>query len=294
MGKENKKKKKSLSQQDYRNKLIKIKKLLAIVKNQKEIETLKLALLKLFEASKNNPALQDFEPFRITLFKSCNLNLQFLNLNEDVWELFSQGKIEDSYNLILKGVRTMNNHPDREYLYDWVREKIQNTLERIADIATSNKKQQSPLITSQISQKQDLNSDTIMNPLDEKIDLSQNSNQTIQPNSVNMDPIAPLSSTQMPTIFPNRRKQNATIKPLKSSQNEITMKLTSNQEFETLFKPQNFSEQQVLRTPENPFKKKGENEEVNPIHTYWIRNQNIKKQIQENSTFPKKKNKEKN
>lgn len=78
----------------------------------------------MFEASKNNPALHNLEPFRITLFKTCNLNLQFLNLNEDVWDLFSQGKIEDAYNLILKGVGSMNNHPDREYLHGWVREKF--------------------------------------------------------------------------------------------------------------------------------------------------------------------------
>ncbi|MHA1794521.1 MAG: hypothetical protein ACTSUK_00285 [Promethearchaeota archaeon] len=292
MGRDNLKKKvkKGISLQDYRSNLQKIKKLIDSAQNLEELEVLKLSLIKLYEKGKSYPKIQELEPFRITLFKTCNLNIQFLNLENDVWYMFSQGKISEAYELILKGVGTMNTHPDREYIHDWVKNKIIKTLEKIAEIATEQKKTPSIPPSSQPLEE----NPTILNPLARQGEKGMIKEETDFNTSVNKDVFAPTSfspsTTNSPTILPKSRSANATILPHNDTSSERTRRLRPDDDFETLFKPKDFTDDKIEQINRNSFPINEDGSEDNPIQTYWVRNQNIKKNLKKKTELPKRDN----
>lgn len=295
MGREilKKKSKKGLSLQDYQKNLQKIKKLLESAQTLEEFEALKISLIKLFEAAKSNPKLREMEPFRITLFKTCNLNIQFLNIENDVWQMFSNGNADGAYELILKAVGTMNTHPDREFLHDWVKNKIQNSLEKIADIVSNQKKSPESPASAPVNTGPSSNSINPLAKIGEKNQPPANSDLNTV---VNQDALAPTSfsssDSSSATVFPGVTGPNAVKLSRTGSASERTRRLRSDDDFETMFKPGNFSEQNIDRNASSPFPLKDKTTEDNPIHTYWIQNKNIKKNLEEKSEFPPQENSE--
>ncbi len=184
--------------------------------NKETLEKIKIGLITLFQQVKKNPALQITEPRRIQILKECNLNLQFINYNEDVWDLIHRGFIQQGYEEIIKVMRMVNEHIDRGLLKPWIINKISTSLREIAELAKPSEMQTSP---------RELN------------------NIQIQPHTT-----MPSSKTLTPSTG-----LDSSISNLESTH------------FETIFNP----------TQDAPFPDKFDE---NAIKTFWIRDQEIKKQ----------------
>lgn len=275
------KKKKGFSRAEYRHTLEKFQKILEDVTSQEEFEKIKQGLIKLYEKVKNYPELLDLEEERIEIFKACNLNLQFLNMDEDVWQFFSRGKIEDAYNLVINGVGTMNALPDRHLLQDWVRDRLQHSLGKIAEIVNTKEKAEENKSANQVTlENQELNA---IHSFPNKDPLTPNvDGPTVMQKSPPTIPFArsevKANQIERNTHNPSANNLNATILPHKS---EKTRMLSQTDEFDTLFKPKGVPDIEQVNTTMNPFEKSDRTVDENPIHTYWVRNTNIKQNIVE-------------
>ncbi|MHA1674908.1 MAG: hypothetical protein ACTSYI_14930 [Promethearchaeota archaeon] len=286
MGKSNKKNK-AFTKAEYRSLLEKFRKGLNNITTYEEFEKLKKGLIKLYEKTKKTPALLELDQNRIEILKICNLNLQFLNLDEDVWQLFSQGKIEEAYELVINGYATMNSHPDRNLIHDWVRGTLHTSLEKIADIESSKKKT--------------VNNEPQLSDNDSVNTVMQNQYFPSKSSVIGDNPLKRGSTTPFPaanTISPHIQEDTPTIKPnspvrtTKKPQNrtEKTRILSTDDKFETMFNPQISQDFPQIETNVNPFERKDPNKEnSNPINTFWVRHKNLKQNITTDKEILKKK-----
>ena len=291
MGRSNKKKK-PLTKIEYKALLVKFRNGLNLITTYEEFEKLKTGLIKLYEPVKNNPALREYDPIRIEILKICNLNLQFLNLDEDVWQFFSQGKIEEAFELVINGYATMNSHPDRDLIHDWVRNTLHISLEKIANIENAKK----DLAKNQPSSKESESANINM-----QIHSFPHQNPVISDNPLKRRSTTPLPSAnttlphnieETPTIFPNHPAK-ASLKP--HDQTEKTRKLSTNDKFETMFNPQISQDFPQTKTILNPFEQTATKDpNSNPINTFWVRHQNLKQNITTDEEILKKKKEKEN
>ncbi|MHA1518688.1 MAG: hypothetical protein ACTSRK_00765 [Promethearchaeota archaeon] len=292
MGRSKKKKEKVFTRLEYKSTLEKFRKGLNFITTYEEFEKLKQGIIKLYDVVKKNSALLELEPLRIEILKTCNLNIRFLNLDEDVWQLFSSGKIEEAYELVINGYATMNSHPDRNLLHDWVRNTLHTSLEKIANIEGTKK--DSAKDKTQFSEIEP--ADSIM-----QIQSFPNESPMIGDNPLKRRGTTPFPSANTtlprtiedaPTIFP-KNIAKATLKPHKKT--EKTRILSTNDKFETMFNPQISQDFPRTETIIDPFERT-DNEETksNPINTFWVRHQNLKQNITTDEDILKKKKKKEN
>ncbi len=282
-----KKKKKAFAKAEYRSLLMKFRKGLNLITTYEEFEKMKKGLIKLYEATKKTPALLELDPIRIEILKICNLNLQFLNLDEDVWQFFSQGKIEEAYELVINGYATMNSHPDRNLIQDWVRNTLHTSLEKIANIESSKKKP--------VNDKQQLSESESVNTM-MQIQLFPNKSPVIGDNPLKRGSTTPFPAANTtpqgnygdtPTINPNN-PVGASLKP--PNRTEKTRILSTDDKFETMFNPQISQDFPQIETNVNPFERTEANKtRSNPINTFWVRHKNLKQNITTDKEILKKK-----
>ena len=113
-------------------------------KSKKTLDRLKIDLIKMYFPIKNDPSLMAFNEPRITLLKRVNLNLQFLHRLQEVKNQMGQLNVSGAYDEILATSRSVRDHPERAYLYDWIKDEIRETLSFVADrsIEQEEKKKQ--------------------------------------------------------------------------------------------------------------------------------------------------------
>ncbi len=113
-------------------------------KSKKTLDRLKIDLIKMYFPIKNDPSLMAFNEPRITLLKRVNLNLQFLHRLQEVKNQMGQLNVSGAYDEILATSRSVRDHPERAYLYDWIKHEIRETLSFVADrsIEQEEKKKQ--------------------------------------------------------------------------------------------------------------------------------------------------------
>ncbi|MHA1744888.1 MAG: hypothetical protein ACTSWW_02745 [Promethearchaeota archaeon] len=110
---------------------------LAKARNLENLERIKFTLIKLFDQLKTNPNTDELNEKRVELLKECNLNLQFLDRDENIWVLFKQHQVHQAYDQSILMLKTMNDHPQRYWIKPWVRNIATQTMQKIADLVTS-------------------------------------------------------------------------------------------------------------------------------------------------------------
>ena len=115
---------------------------LASASSVENLEKIKLALIKLFNHMKNKSNVENLNEKRIELLKECNLNIQFLNRDDDIWTLFKQHHVQQAYDNSILTLKVMNEHPQRYLIKTWVRNISVQTMTKIADLATSHPAEQ--------------------------------------------------------------------------------------------------------------------------------------------------------
>lgn len=229
-----------------------------------EFDKTKVELIKLFSKIKQNPFLQEFDAQRIELLKECNINIQFLNRDEDVWNLISRGNLEDAYEEIIATTKAISDHPDRHHIKSWVSSQIRDSLRKIADLATS------------IPKKKESNDHTIMPQQfsDDTTPISPSTaEKTLMPKAG--EPLNPFAQSDFTSSHaqPNPFDQNiprtaATIKPSHDFET-IFQKADVVSPFEETFRPNNL-------TPTNSnsktfIPKATKKADDNSIKTFWVR-----------------------
>lgn len=110
---------------------------LAKSNNQENLEKIKFTLIKLYDQLKTNPNTDDLNEKRIELLKECNLNLQILDRDENVWTLIKQHHVQQAYDQSIFTLKMMNEHPQRYWIKSWVGNIAIQTMQKIAELATS-------------------------------------------------------------------------------------------------------------------------------------------------------------
>ncbi|UYP47022.1 hypothetical protein NEF87_003307 [Candidatus Lokiarchaeum ossiferum] len=245
---------------------------ISYINTKSEFDKTKVELIKLYTKIKQHPVLMEFDNQRVELLRECNINIQFLNRDEDVWNLISRGKIEDAYEEIIATTKAISDHPDRHYIKSWVSSQIRESLKKIADLAAALPKKKED--TSQtIMPKEFSSTDTPFSPLA--------SNKTIKPQfDVPINPFAKseftsLSSEENP-FDQAKPRTTATIHPSPDSAtlfkpNDIASP------FEKTFRPKNLtpaSSESKTIMPSNP--QAVQYPDDNSIKTFWIRDEKTK------------------
>ncbi len=113
-----------------------VERLINKARSGKELEAIKVDLIKSYKPMKEDPSLLKLNEPRIAYLKRVNLNLQFLHRIYDVRRKMAQLDVKNAYEDILEASRAMYTHPDRADLHDWIRQSIRQELEVIAEKAT--------------------------------------------------------------------------------------------------------------------------------------------------------------
>lgn len=242
---------------------------LAKARNLENLEKIKFTLIKLFDQLKTNPNTDDLNEKRIEMLKECNLNLQFLDRDENIWVLFKQHQVQQAYDQSIFTLKTMNEHPQRYWIKPWVRNIVTQTMQKIADLVTSL-----PTGQHQHIQKTE-KGQTFVNPwegtvapLPEKSSsisaLTPPTQETFRPKDSQQpfeDHTSPFSPLEASLLDPSTSRGD-TFKPFPSSS-------VQSNPFPTLSESDLPWEQESSQEPIDTVMPSTQNESTNSIQTFW-------------------------
>lgn len=274
-----------ISGQEMHSALNRLASRISNINTKSEFDKTKLDLIKLYTKIKQNPKLIEFDNQRVELLRECNINIQFLNRDEDVWNLFSRGKIEDAYEEIIATTKAISDHPDRYYIKSWVSSQIRESLRKIADLA-SVRPEKKVNASQTIMPKQFSSTDSPFSP--------QSADKTIKPQlEAPINPFAksdftPLASEQNP-FDQTKPRTTATIRPSPDSATLFKPSdLTS--PFEKTFRPKNLTPASSDSKTLMPSTKQAvQYPDDNSIKTFWVREETPEsspKELQEPDNTP--------
>lgn len=200
-----------MKRRDFINFLRDSKYLLGKARHQKDIEQVKVNLIKSYNAIKQDKSLADLNEPRINLLKNCNINLQFLHRVQDARRKLALLDIQGAYEDTLNASRAMYSHPDRALLHDWIREEIRQSLEFVAKkAADEEKRQKAKDVKKTVSPDQTFIPGSGVQPVKSEESTSKDPLQTLKPEPSSDPFISPFSTqSKSPqdsnqTIFPSQ------------------------------------------------------------------------------------------